>query len=471
MNENVTGFPFPTAFLESSVCSAETYVNTNKRFLQIIEHLRRDIQGSPFENHVFAVGGAVRDFLSRRIVREIDLSVDIPDGGIRLARFLQTNKLLSHVVQYKNFGTAAGHYRGMRLEMVMTRSESYRERSRKPDVQSATLKEDTFRRDFTINSLYLNLSSNEILDLSGFGISDLHDGIIRTVSNPKRTFHEDPLRILRAIRFSARFGFQLESETKQGILDSRKRLEILSQSRVLDEIRTILRDGHLDRALDLLHEMNLLTHILTRLWDEKDDTVIRNCFPDILRFAHDPGLLESSLNQAPFLLPGLVLLNLKILPDPARNNCWPSHTRRIAKLVLVRTGIVKNVVNPDPWLIWLWLIKNAKKPDITGIRYLAWYNDPDDDTVSRLLTLCEKARVPELVDTVWLSSILQQWELACDLMRGKRFPLKGRDITQTFHCPNEMISTFLSRAILVWCEDPFCQKGEIMNKLHTENTC
>ncbi|RLC50195.1 MAG: tRNA nucleotidyltransferase, partial [Candidatus Cloacimonadota bacterium] len=197
----------------------------------VLKKIADAIVGTEFENKTFAVGGYVRDLLMKRQTEDLDIVVNLKNGGIKLAKFLFEKGISSKPIVYENFGTAMVKIAGYQIEFVMTRRESYRDKNRKPEVEFGTLEEDVFRRDFTINSLLLNISANEILDLTGKGKSDIQNGIIRSTSDPKIIFGEDPLRMLRAVRFAVQLDFEIEKETQKGIIENASKLQFISAER------------------------------------------------------------------------------------------------------------------------------------------------------------------------------------------------------------------------------------------------
>ena len=217
----------------------ETYKN-------IIEHIKQLIKGSKFEGHVYSVGGCERDkHLGLREIKDIDLTIDLEHGGIDFANWLFDNGFTSSkVVIYENFGTAMfrlKEFPNEEIESVFTRKEIYRDKnSRNPETSFGTIKDDCIRRDFTINALYHNISLDEDLDLTGKGIEDLHNGIIRTCDNPNIIFSDDSLRIMRAARFSAKLGFIIDNDVFEAMKRNIERLKIISQERITDEFNKIL---------------------------------------------------------------------------------------------------------------------------------------------------------------------------------------------------------------------------------------
>ncbi len=208
----------------------------------------------------FVIGGFVRDLIMERPSKDIDILVlgDGPALAQEIAKILRVKK----VSVFKNFGTAHFRYKDLDIEFVGARKESYSRDSRKPITEQGTLQDDQNRRDFTINTLALTLhqdSYGELVDPFG-GVSDIEKGIIRTPLEPEITFSDDPLRMLRAIRFATRFDFQIERTCLEAMKKQASRLEIISQERITDELNKIIltevpsRGFKLLNATDLLHQ-------------------------------------------------------------------------------------------------------------------------------------------------------------------------------------------------------------------------
>jgi poly(A) polymerase len=216
------------------------------------------IQGSVFADVTYFAGGSVRDYLLGRATQDFDLTVELPQGGIMLATHLHSLGICSSPVVYSYFGTAKVDVGQYQIELVMTRREVYRKKSRYPAVRFASLLEDVMRRDFTINALLMRVTDGEILDLSGSGKPDLADRLIRTLRNPVQSFTEDPLRMLRAVRFAATLGFDLESQAQAGLHSCAPAIRYLSSQSYLNEINKIKLCDNPLRAMQLLEKYNLL---------------------------------------------------------------------------------------------------------------------------------------------------------------------------------------------------------------------
>ena len=191
----------------------------------------------------YVVGGYVRDIILERPSKDIDVLVVGEGGGIRLAKALAKELGRdAHVSIFRNFGTAQLKWHGQEVEFVGARRESYQRDSRKPIVEDGTLDDDLHRRDFTINALAVCLNKErygEFIDLFD-GLLDLEDGIIATPLDPDITFSDDPLRMMRCIRFATQLHFQIEDETAEALRRNAERIKIISQERIIDELNKIM---------------------------------------------------------------------------------------------------------------------------------------------------------------------------------------------------------------------------------------
>ncbi len=214
----------------------------------------------------FVIGGFVRDLLLGIPSKDIDIVVQ--GSGIELATSVSRRFAGSRLSVFKSFGTAMVKAGGVEVEFVGARKESYRADSRKPIVEDGTIEDDQRRRDFTINALAISLNPEtygDVVDPFG-GIGDLGDGIIRTPLDPDITFSDDPLRMLRGIRFAARLGFTIDPATKEGIRRMADRIGIVSQERVTEELMKAMETAPAPSvAWRLLDEVGLLPHILPEL--------------------------------------------------------------------------------------------------------------------------------------------------------------------------------------------------------------
>jgi poly(A) polymerase len=207
---------------------------------------------------VFVVGGFVRDLLMEKPSKDIDFVC--VGSGIELAREVAKNMGGLQVTVFKNFGTAMIKHHEFELEFVGARKESYNRDSRKPIVEDGTLEDDQQRRDFTINALAISLNESnygELIDPFD-GIGDIKRKIIRTPQNPDITFSDDPLRMMRAIRFAAQLNFDIEPDTFEAIIRNAERLTIVSNERIMDELNKIILTKKPSYGFKLLYQAKLL---------------------------------------------------------------------------------------------------------------------------------------------------------------------------------------------------------------------
>lgn len=206
----------------------------------------------------YVIGGFVRDLILGRPSKDIDIVVI--GNGLDLAEKAGKKLRVKKVSYFKNFGTAQFLYKDLDVEFVGARKESYRRDSRKPIVEDGTLQDDQNRRDFTINALALSLHADnfgELIDPFG-GLKDLEEGIIRTPLEPSKTYSDDPLRMMRAVRFAAQLDFKIERESLEAISENADRLEIISRERIMDELNKIILCDKPSRGFKLLFATKLL---------------------------------------------------------------------------------------------------------------------------------------------------------------------------------------------------------------------
>lgn len=286
------------------------------------DFLKGIIKGTEWQGKVYIAGGYVRDEFMGKDPKDLDIMVDAPNGGFRFAKWITKKvgaykgpeidppippkpdyevddkgkpatpadqaiedewlgkltaiqKLYTNPVIFPRFGTVKFNLRGvvhngvdlseMDIEAVMPRKEKYVPGSRKPIVTGGTLKDDVERRDFTVNSLLKDLSTGEILDLTGSGKEDIKAGIVKTPLSPDKIFTDDPLRMLRAIRFTMKYDWQLPMFMIRGLKKNASQLQNISQERIRDELDKMLMTGSPDRAIKLLKVTGLLQYVIPEM--------------------------------------------------------------------------------------------------------------------------------------------------------------------------------------------------------------
>ncbi len=292
----------------------------------------------------FVIGGYVRDCFLGRQSKDIDIVVE--GSGIELAEAVG-EQVRSNVSVFRNFGTAMLRYKGIEVEFVGARKESYRRDSRKPIVEDGTLEDDQLRRDFTINAMAFSLQKEDfgaLVDPFG-GIRDLASGIIRTPLDPDTTYSDDPLRMVRAIRFATKLTtdtqkFTIVQESLDSIRRNRNRLEILSKERIVDELNKILVTPKPSIGFRLLDETGLLDYILPQLSKLKGvETVDGRGHKE--NFSH----------------------TLEVLDNLARYEVDAIAEGRLKDFVYEEGVEVEKVrTEPDVWLRWAALLHDIAKP-------------------------------------------------------------------------------------------------------------
>ncbi|GAB3526676.1 HD domain-containing protein [Pontibacter brevis] len=241
----------------------------------------------------YVIGGFVRDLVLKRPSKDIDI-VCVGDGIALAAMVAQKLRHKPKVSVFKNFGTAMLRADEWEVEFVGARKESYREHSRKPEVEQGTLDDDLKRRDFTINALgiSLNKESYGVLIDAFDGIKDMKRKLIRTPLEPGITFSDDPLRMMRAIRFASQLGFDIDPDTFDAITDNKERIRIVSQERITDELNKIVLSPTPSYGFKLLFVSSLLEIIFPKMTElQGTETINGNSHKD--NFYHTLQVLDN----------------------------------------------------------------------------------------------------------------------------------------------------------------------------------
>ena len=385
---------------------------------------------SQFRNKVFIAGGAVRDEVMGRTSHDIDIVVSKKNGGIELAEWLFQKLRLTHKpVTFPKFGTAMlsldgvvhnnTKLDGVEIEMVQTRSEEYDPSSRKPETSFGTIEQDVMRRDLTINSLLKDLTTGEILDLTGKGLQDIKDGTIRTPDDPQVIFDDDPLRILRAIRFTSRYDFKMTPDIKGAIVQHAERLNIVSKERIRDELVKIITDDGSRQGMKLLIDLGLLQYVVPQLVGRESDLL----------------KLDFSNETIPAMGLLLSLTNNQAMSAAKALRFSNEESKQILSLANFRNQVIKDDSNKN-------ILKSAL-PIFT--------NNADeflDDVVSDLPV---RSKLPELDEFLGQEPIL--FFTGGDLI--KQFNLK----------PGPVIGELVKLQQDLWYENPAITKEEVHAKI------
>ena len=405
----------------------------------------------------FAIGGYVRDCFLGRECNDIDIVVE--GSGIDFAS--EVGRVTGKYVSYfKNFGTAMLHYQGDEIEFVGARKESYRRESRKPIVEDGTLQDDQLRRDFTINAMAFSLqkeSFGELVDPFG-GISDLAGGIIRTPLDPDTTYSDDPLRMLRAVRFATKLSTpELKFTIVQQSMDSMRRmadrLSILSKERIADELNKMLLTPRPSMAFELMEQTGLLQHILPELCALKGvETVEGRGHKE--NFSHSLMVLDN-VAQADCEHPSLWLRWAALLHDigkPASKRFdpaigWTFHGHDVigSKMIPGIFNRLKLPVDASKYvrkLVWLHLRPIALVDDgvtDSAVRRLLFDAGDDIDDLMRLCRADVTSKNPAKVARVMSNFSLVERKLVevedKDKIRNFKNPITGEYVMKVYGIP------------------------------------
>lgn len=397
----------------------------------------------------YVIGGYVRDlFLNRP---SCDIDVVVVGSGIRLAEaFCKSLGRGAHLSVFRTFGTAQVKWHGHEIEFVGARSESYSSDSRKPVVEVGTLEDDQCRRDFTINVLALCLNGEhfgELVDPFG-GVDDLREKIIRTPLDPDITFSDDPLRMMRCVRFASQLGFYIYDETFDALERNAERIKIVSQERIIDELNKIILSPHPSKGLVDLQRAGLLQYILPEVSD-LDLQETRGKFSHKNNFYHTLEVLENvAANSNKLWLRWAALLH-DIGKTTTRRwdpvNGWTFKNHNVAGARMVK-GIFRRIKLPlDERMKYVQkLVDLHMRPiaiadsEVTDSAVRRLLFDAGDD-IEDLMTLCEaditsrnRQRKQTFLDNFKLVRRRLKEIEERDRIRNFQPPVDGNEIMETF---------------------------------------
>jgi len=416
---------------------------------------------------VYVVGGYIRDSILG--IKGKDIDFVIVGDAMKFADTLKSELKLKQLVRYARFGTFMTHYMGFNLEFVNARAESYSEDSRKPQTKQADLMADLSRRDFTINTLVMDISDEkygEIIDIYN-GRGDLRKGIIKTPLEADKTFNDDPLRMMRAIRFATRFEFKIDKKVFEAIKKNAARLSIISTERIQDELNKILLSDHPSLGIDLLEESALLAEFLPEFSelkgvDQKQEFHHKDVFYHTLEVIDNLSRVTKDLK---LLLAGLLHDIAK--PKTKRfieGSGWTFHGHevvgeRMASAILKRLKYSNEIIQFVKKLVRMHLRPMALISDEvtdSAIRRLLFLAGDDFEELMILcradITSKNPARVKKYLQNYdqLLEKIVRVEER--DRMRNFQPPVKGEEIMEIFQSkPGPLIGKvkkFVLEAIL-----------------------
>ena len=443
----------------------------------VIVTITNTIRETEFENNTFIAGGFVRDKIMGKESNDLDIVVSLPNGGIALAQLLYKKGKSSRPVIFQRFGTAQVIISGYKIEFVMARKESYRDKNRKPDVAEGTITEDIYRRDFTVNSLIMNVINDEIRDITGKGIADIKAKIIRATSQPNIIFEEDPLRMLRAVRFAVQLNFSIDNETMNGIIRNAPKIKNISRERIRDELIKILLSPAPADGIRMLVHSGIMQYVIPEII--LLDGAQQNKY-------HDKDMLEHTLQVMQNTPSDIVIRLSALLHDIAKPQTQTKDKKGIhfyrheiagakrARKILNELKFPKETIGKVSKLI-----KNHMRLKAFG----ETLKDFSDVAVRRLIIQLDTELEPLLLlihaDNIshaenyslpnQIPNLKKRITSNLKKINGKMLPVTGKDIMLHFEMSEgQKIGKILDRAHEIWLKHPLWDKTEILNKIELE---
>lgn len=409
----------------------------NKTYLAIKDYLRIIIKDTEFEDNLFAVGGCCRDEILGNDIKDLDLVVSLNNGGIRFAEWLEENHYTKGtIVTYPRFGTAMFRLKDFpdeELEVVQTRTEIYNTDSRKPTTTYGSLKEDCMRRDLTINAIYYDISNSKMIDVCCRSFDDIKNKVIVTPCDPDKTYIDDPLRIMRCIRFSCKLGWEIDKNVFESMKRNVDRLSIISKERIKDEIMKIFKSNNTLKGLLYIRDINAMKYIFPNMSMYCIPTCIENYFKNIDSLK-DPYVKIAVFNHSN---PGIniELSNIKFSTNEIR--------------------IITNYTE-----LFSYAIHCNTLSEIREILYLC----KTKDMFNTVYNMCKaigftKRYVKYAHDNIDTDESLS-------IMFKYKFPLNGNDIMDIFNIiPSPEVKELIDKMHEFIYEDPYLTKDVLIEKL------
>ena len=451
----------------------------------VLDFLKNTINGTKYEGNVFLAGGAVRDSVMGKKPKDLDFVVngDLNSGinfSVWLANIIGNYKEGSNPVVYPRFGTSKLSLNGnkfnlpnIELEFVAPRTEKYSTGSRKPDVGNGTLKDDVFRRDLSINSLLQNVSTGEILDLTGHGISDIKNGVIRTTSEPDIIFADDPLRLLRVVRFSSKYGFKIEPDVLGGIKKNAHLIDSISKERISDELSKIIMSDRPSEGIQMLKDTGLLSHIMPEFNNAIGMTQNAHHKHDV--FGHTMDVLSKTPPQLKTRLMALFhdigkTLTRSVSPDGSVH--FYGHEKvgqDIARDIMTRLKYPNDLINAVISGIGNHMSLKQGGDDAVGVsdKTLRKFAANVGDNLNDILDLIHADNISHADESAMPNQI--------ELIRGRlnklnndldnhkpKLPINGNDLIKIGLKPSPLFRDILNAVEDAWFENPNISRDEAM---------
>ena len=449
--------------------------NVDKKVIYLVNKLKEIIDDSPFKGKVYLVGGCIRDMILGKPVKDIDIVVEMPNGGTRFANYITVKTKCfnagTNPVIFETYGTAKFNIlsdkeiAGIDLECVQTRKEQYHKESRNPETCYGTIHEDAARRDLTINALYYNITTGKVTDFNkGIGFDDLNNKIIRTPSDPDIVFTDDPWRILRVVRFATRLGWGSEKNTWLGMIKNAHRINIISKERINDELSKILTTDNPSIGIRRLRDCGILHRILPDIYDEKYAYESKN--PVVTTFDHTMDVLDEVQPLIEHRLAALFHDVGKLATDKDRtisqNQFSAEVTEHDLKELKFPNDVIKSVCNAIKYHTFFSSYTDGFTPPDAKIRRFLNITG-DDDAVTLDLMEANNLHVTFNKKKSQVFGILNRIEELeeTDRIKNVKLPIDGNDIIKEFNLKSGPKIGILIEAVKeAYFENPDITKDE-----------
>lgn len=449
-----------------------------EKYTSIINKITLTAEKNNFE--VYIVGGFVRDLFLHRQPTDLDIMVCYKDkiengqfAGINFSKILAKEYNLHAPVIFERFGTSKLFIDNEEVEFVMPRKEYYKDNSRNPDTDIGSLEQDALRRDFTVNALFLSLSSKTILDFTSNGIKDIKNKILRVTdsNNSDVIFKEDPLRILRAVRQSLQLGFTIETGTYTAMKSAVKRINIVSPERIRNELNKIIIERTPSRAFFMMDDIGLLEIILPEFSKLKNlKQPIQYHIDDV--FTHSLKVLDRTKNN-------LILRMAALLHDIGKFETYKKENDKIsfigheAESAKAAEAILKRLKYPKNFTAEVCsIIKNHMYPKM--------YTDKWSDSAVRkfvkrcsnqldLITEISKADFGRINDKSKLDALIARIKNleSRNMLYPKEKMFSGKELMKIFNKPGgPWIKTAKNKIEELQMKNPCITKNEIIKAVH-----
>lgn len=455
---------------------------------RILNIVKKTIQGTEWEGKINLVGGAVRDQIMGEPVDDLDFVVEGNiSAGLDFATWLCKKWNVfsegSNPVVFPKYGTASMHYKNIKLEFVAPRKEKYTPGSRNPVVSDGVLMDDAMRRDSTINSLMRNISTNKILDLTGKGLSDIKNGIIRTPLDPDITFKDDPLRMLRTTRFSVKYNFKIEDNVMKSIIKNAKLINTITSERVRDELNKILMTNNPSKGIQLLKDTGLLTYIL----EEFNETIgmVQNKYHNEDVFQHSMSVLSNTPGDLKTRLIALFhdigkTLTRTVTPEGSVHFYGHEEaSEKMVRQIMTRLKYPGDLIDAVAMGVRQHMILKHGEDDASKLsdKSLRKFVAAVGNNLENILDVIHADNISHANESVMKNqiNIVRQRisQLNSQITKtNAKLPINGNDLISMGLKPGPMIGKILSAVEDAWYENPNItreQAIEIVNRMKVEN--